>query len=226
MAPTEASADPVKAKSGRARRRQTMSNEEIREAAARVFLRKGYAKATLAEIAAELGRPKGSIHYHIASKEDLLFEILDQSLNEFDRSVSKLVAYPLAAVDRLRLVLREHVNWVLDPKYAYTATATERELAALKPEHLEIVSNHRRAYRAVIYQLIRDAAAEGSLQVENVTIAARSILSIVVQLPRWYSPEGALTADEMADALWRLMLNGLRGTQAADKTLEARSDSA
>lgn len=196
------------------RRRQTVSRIAIREAGARVFLEKGYLKATLADIAVELGRPKGSIHYHIDSKQDLLFEIVEHSLTVFDTAVEKIVAYPLSAVDRLRLILREHVHWVVNPQFAYTATAAGRELASLRPEQLEVVSSHRRGYRAVIYRLLREADEAGDLQIDNVTIAARSILSIVVQLPRWYSPDGKLNPDEMADALWSLMLNGLKGQPA------------
>ncbi len=192
-------------------RRDTAAALEIREAAAQVFLRKGFASATIADIAAEMGRPKGSIHYHIESKQDLLFEILIESLDELDRAVHKVAGYPLSAIDRLRLVLREHVHWVADPAYAYTATATERELAALKPGHLERVSQSRRDYRALVYGLIEEAHADGAIRVESVTIATRAILSIVVQLPRWFSQDGRLNTDEMADALWNLMLHGLQG---------------
>lgn len=194
-------------------RRETAAAGDIHQAAARVFLRKGFATATIADIAAELGRPKGSIHYHIESKQDLLFEILIDSLDELDRAVHKVASYPLSAIDRLRLVLREHVHWVVDPAYAYTATATERELAALKPDHLERVSQSRRDYRALVYGLMEEAQADGAVRVESVTIATRALLSIVVQLPRWYSPDGLLSTDEVADALWDLMFHGLEGVR-------------
>ena len=195
----------------RTARRDSHAATEIREAAARVFLRKGFAGSTIADIAAELGRPKGSIHYHIDSKQDLLFEILTASLDDLDRSVRKVADYPLSALDRLRLVLREHVQHVVGQANAYTATASERELAALKPEHLAEVSQRRRDYRVLVYALIEEAQADGAIQVENVTIAARAILSIVVQLPRWFSEDGQLSSDAMADALWRLVLHGLSG---------------
>ena len=208
-------ASPVeRADARRPKRRRSSAALEIREAAARVFLRSGFESSTLADIAAELGRPKGSIHYHIDSKQDLLFEILTTSLDELDRAVRKVAEYPLPALDRLRLVLREHVQYVVSPANAYTATASERELAALKPEHLAEVSQRRRDYRALIYALIEEAQADRAIDVENVTIAARAILSIVVQLPRWFSPDGRLGADEMADSLWSLMFHGLQGPSA------------
>lgn len=133
------------------------------------------------------------------------------NLDELDRAVRKVAEYPLPALDRLRLVLREHVQHVVDPTNAYTATASERELAALSPEHLEAVSQRRRDYRGLIYGLLGEAQAEGAIHIDNVTIAARAILSIVVQLPRWFSPEALLSAEDMADSLWSLILNGLQG---------------
>lgn len=201
-----------RARQPRSRRSEPDPLTAIRDAAARVFERKGFERSTLADIADELGRPHGSIHYHIASKQDLLFDILSSSWQELNDEVTKVAAYPLPAVDRLRLVLREHVRNVVDPAHSYSATATEREIAALKPEHLEIVSDRRRQYRALIYSLIEEAQEAGAIQVQNTTVAARAILSMIVQLPRWYRAEGSLKPDQLSDLLWELIMHGLRGS--------------
>src|SRR5947207_409360 len=54
------------------RRRQ----QEILEAAARVFHEKGYESTSIQDIADEVGILKGSLYYYIRSKEDLLYEII------------------------------------------------------------------------------------------------------------------------------------------------------
>lgn len=122
---TSSSREPERAQR-RSRRGEPNPAEAIRRAAARVLERKGFERATLADIADELGRPHGSIHYHIESKQDLLFDILSSGWDDLHREVTKVAAYPLPAIDRLRLVLREHVRNVVDPAHSYSATATGR----------------------------------------------------------------------------------------------------
>lgn len=56
--------------------------ELIIDAAARVFDRYGYDKASVSDIAAELGMGKGTIYYYIDSKEDLYLEVMKREVAE------------------------------------------------------------------------------------------------------------------------------------------------
>ena len=62
---------------------------EVLEAAARVFHEKGYESTSIQDIADAVGILKGSLYYYITSKEDLLFEILqdvhEQGLRNLER---------------------------------------------------------------------------------------------------------------------------------------------
>ena len=54
------------------------SREQILEAAARVFARRGYRDASIAEIAGEAGFSKGALYWNFKSKAELFFALLDQ----------------------------------------------------------------------------------------------------------------------------------------------------
>jgi AcrR family transcriptional regulator len=54
--------------------------EQILEAALRVFSRRGFAEATMEEVAAEAGLAKGSLYLYFASKEAVLDQILVKNL--------------------------------------------------------------------------------------------------------------------------------------------------
>ena len=47
--------------------------DQLVEAAARVFARKGFDSASMEDIAAEVGVLQGSLYYHVSSKAELLF---------------------------------------------------------------------------------------------------------------------------------------------------------
>lgn len=54
--------------------------EEIKEAAARLFLQKGYSKTQMSHIAKELGISAGTIYYSFNSKQEILYLILKEIL--------------------------------------------------------------------------------------------------------------------------------------------------
>lgn len=53
----------------------------ILEAAAKIFREMGYHHSTVSDIAKAVGLQKGSLYYHIDSKEELLYEIVMSALN-------------------------------------------------------------------------------------------------------------------------------------------------
>jgi TetR/AcrR family transcriptional regulator, cholesterol catabolism regulator len=54
---------------------QERTAERVLSEAARLFREQGYAAATTRELARRLGINKASLYYHVAKKEDLLYQI-------------------------------------------------------------------------------------------------------------------------------------------------------
>ncbi len=72
-------ADPLTRKD----REKQMRQQEILQAARQIFLQKGYHEATLEEIARQAEFGKGTIYNYFSSKEDLLFALVDQMMDNF-----------------------------------------------------------------------------------------------------------------------------------------------
>lgn len=70
-------------------------------AAVRVFDRKGYAGASVREIAEMAGVTKPALYYHFGSKEGLLLAILRQAEQQFSDAVARAVARTGSARDRM-----------------------------------------------------------------------------------------------------------------------------
>lgn len=66
-------------------RRGTLSVQRILRAASRVFGRSGYEGSSMGAVAREAGVSKGLLHYHFASKEDLLIEAQRATFRELHR---------------------------------------------------------------------------------------------------------------------------------------------
>jgi AcrR family transcriptional regulator len=72
--------------------RQELTRDELVSAAAKVFARRGYHKATVEEIAAEAGFSTGAVYSNFAGKEELFLALAD-------REVGKRVAEIRAVAD-------------------------------------------------------------------------------------------------------------------------------
>lgn len=72
--------------------RTRRSHADVVAAAALVFARKGYAEATVEDIADELGILKGSLYHHVRSKSELLYEVVREPVQEMVDSLEKIVA--------------------------------------------------------------------------------------------------------------------------------------
>ena len=60
--------------------RQAQTRRELIAAAARVFARRGYHKATIEEIAAEAGMTSGAVYSNFEGKEELFLAIADDQV--------------------------------------------------------------------------------------------------------------------------------------------------
>lgn len=60
--------------------RSAETREKLLEAAAKVYARRGFAGATLEEVASEAGYTKGAVYGHFGSKENLLLALLGEHL--------------------------------------------------------------------------------------------------------------------------------------------------
>ena len=99
---------------GRRARRAEKRRHDIAEAAARVFARNGYERATTREIALEADVSEGTIYNYFASKQELLLELADVVQEEFGAIVPAsqpgmdMRAMVVEALERVLAVIMEH----------------------------------------------------------------------------------------------------------------------
>jgi TetR/AcrR family transcriptional regulator, fatty acid metabolism regulator protein len=91
--------------------RGEMRRRTILRAAAEVFGGKGYAGATIAEIAAKSGIAEASIYQYYKSKEELLLSVPGNWFDELSEELERVFSGDLNPLERLQYVLR---RWAID----------------------------------------------------------------------------------------------------------------
>src|SRR5579875_3502978 len=100
--------------------------DDIVAAATRVFSRRGYHAASMAEIADEVGMRKPSLYHHVRKKEDLLFAIHERLIDELTEQTSAALAAAHSAPERVREVLRVSMSFVARHRDGVTVFLQER----------------------------------------------------------------------------------------------------
>ena len=87
-----------------------MTREDILEAAAQVFRKKGFHGASMADIAASVNLQKASLYHHVTSKQEILLELLERALTTLADEVSKVSGQTLPADQKLRQMIRVYLQ--------------------------------------------------------------------------------------------------------------------
>ncbi len=95
------------------------NQEQILIQAEKLFLRFGYVKTTVAEIARAAGLAKGSLYRHFKSKEDIFIEILARRVEEVVGEMDKLMAQPGPPAKRVRRVFTTFLEKALQQRESF-----------------------------------------------------------------------------------------------------------
>lgn len=91
----------------------------ILDAAQRVFVEKGFSKASVSEIAREAGVTKSLIHHHFGSKEALWGEVKNHSIAEYARAQKAILDEPSFDADLLRRSVEAYFRFLhRNPQFA------------------------------------------------------------------------------------------------------------
>ena len=144
------------------------------------------------------------VYVHHRSKEELLYLI---SRTGHEHTLD-LVRRTLAATDgpapQLAAVMRE---FAADHARSHTtARIVNYELAALDPEHHTEILELRHAISAEIRGLVQRGIDSGDFHVPDAGMTASALMSLGIDVARWYRPDGAWSPDDIGEFYAELAL--------------------
>lgn len=184
--------------------------ESVRAAAAKVLLERGYGDASLQDIADIVGIPKGSVHYQIGSKEEMLWELVSAGMGRLLGELEKVVSYPLPVAARLRLAIRLSTSMLSERDDVAVAGTLTGDTRFLTPEHRQRYVAMRDHYQQLFLDLIEEGAATGEFRrLENAKVVVYGYFGMGAYMLTWFRPDGPLNAEQVADVWWDFILKAL-----------------
>ncbi|CUU56927.1 DNA-binding transcriptional regulator, AcrR family [Parafrankia irregularis] len=178
---------------------------EIRAAALDLFTRLGYEATTMADLGAAVGMRGPSLYKHVASKQDVLVEIMTGTMEALLAAHRSAVASTDDPVERLRRATEAHVRY--HARHRQEAFVGNRELRSLVQPHRDRVLGLRAEYERCFRELIEAGAQAGHFTVGSASLASFAILDLGMGLAAWYREDGELTEDAV---VWQYSQFALR----------------
>jgi len=176
----------------------------IRAAGLDLIHRHGYEAMSLRRLAAEVGLREGSLYNHITSKQDLLFSLVDDHMDQLLAALSQALNGVEGVRERLEAFVTFHLRYHMQrPAEVFVINS---ELRSLDEKGLATIVGKRDSYEAVLIAILDQMADTDS------RIAAKAIIAMLTGVCTWYRPGGRLSIDEIVPLYVGLVMNGVRGS--------------
>lgn len=184
-----------------------IGREKIISMAVELFQEKGYRATTVQDIANKCGVTKAALYYYIQSKEEILWEIFDQTMTTAEQRMDGLMKENVSLEQRLKAIVSNHIMNVRDDSPYMTIFFTEK--AHLPRDKQEQITNRRRQYENKIAEIFEQGIREGVLKPLPVLPTVYGLLGMCNWMYQWYNPNGKLSAEEIAKVYTEILLQGL-----------------
>ena len=178
---------------------ESVRKHELRAAAAKLFLKVGYDRATVRDIAKMVGLQSGSIFYHYKTKEDILVDVMSEGMRHFAEAANQPLRDATTPLEKLRGLFIGHLKALHNPDNSEMAVVLS-EWRQLSPRSRRLVVKLRDEVDEMWNEVLREASAEGLVQ-GDLRILRLSMLGAINWSLQWYDKRGKLTIEELASRL-------------------------
>jgi len=193
-------------------RRESERKKQILNSAIKVFGKKGFQNATIAEIAKDAGVGDATIYEYFRNKEDLLLAIPVEVTKELIPQIEDHMMGIKGALNKLRKFIWWYVNYIeknpgygaivlLELKTSKTYVSTEAYQAA-------------RTFYQVVLDIIKEGQDDGSIKKEINVYLARSLCVGAIEhiIIRWLLKDRKYSLIQYADELADLLIDSFKKT--------------
>ncbi|TAL96940.1 MAG: TetR/AcrR family transcriptional regulator [Paraburkholderia sp.] len=188
--------------------------DQILELAAGKFAQTSYPSTSMAELAAACGTSKARLYHYYASKEAILFDLLDR----YTKRLMLIIAEVEGASQRRGLSERETFAELIRAFLAEYETSHSRHVALLNDvkylvdAQREVILNRQRDVVAAFARQLSRAYPERATR-ENQTALTMMVFGMINWTFTWLKPDGRMGYPEFAEQVVAVVDRGLRASE-------------
>lgn len=191
--------------------------DRILDAATRVFAKRGFFAAQVADVAKRAGVAAGTVYLYFKSKDDILLSLFERTMTAAIREARDAVAHaPAHPLDRLRAIAHVHLARLgRDP---HLAVVFQVELRQSTKFMARLSTSSLRDYLGLLREVIREGQAQGAIRADlNPTLAAKVIFGALDEMAtNWILSERDYVLEHDANMVMDMLIGGLQTSTVKD----------
>jgi AcrR family transcriptional regulator len=188
--------------------RQPYDIDTLTDVALRVFAERGFDGSSMDDVARAAGIAKASIYHHISGKDELLRRGLDRALTALFAVLDEPGAADGRPIERLQYIYRRVATLALELRHELTVLVRVRVRGNSDAERDAML--RRRSFDERVTAIVRAAQKAGEFDPKlDASLAVRLMFGMVNSIVEWYKPDGPLPIERIADALVKIVFNGV-----------------
>ncbi|MCL5958683.1 MAG: TetR/AcrR family transcriptional regulator [Chloroflexi bacterium] len=181
--------------------------KNITDVAANLFASRGYHATSIQDLSEELGLGKGSLYYHIGSKDELLFWVHEQFINPLLKETEEILARGLPPAETLRAISHNLMRVITE--YLPFVTVFYQDHRALSDGRREQILEKQDSFERIIDSVLQRGIDEGTFLALDVPVTRLAFLGMHNHAYHWLHPDGRVKPEEIADIFCALFLQGI-----------------
>ncbi len=180
--------------------------------AAGLFAEHGYERTSLNAIARTIGISAPALYYHFASKDEILFATLENTLVVLNSmSEDAVAAAGETPGERLRAFVAAHIQHDVGkaeimPMLNAGLYNVDNLIDGLPAARRKRLTSMQRDFVDRLRNILTDGTKDGAFHIADITATAFAIIGIVDFAVYWFRSEGKLTVDDLAEHYGELAL--------------------
>lgn len=187
--------------------KNSQKSDEIFSVVAHLFAHKGYHSTSMREIARELGMNQSSLYHYFKSKEDALYKLMNDAMDDALATLEKICAAHLSPEDKLNRVLGFYTRYYAGDQERLILLVNEKN--SLTESYRRRLVQKERRYVRLFKDIFEELAGHDRIKEIPPSVAIFAFLGMVHYTIKWYDKNGPVGLDELADLFVEIFNKGV-----------------
>ena len=210
--------DPV---NRRTKRNRALHKRNVLETAARLFMERGYAGTSMADVAAALQIGRTSLYYYFESKEQILSSLVEEVTVSINTTATSLTSMSGTPDQLLRQLVHRHVEFIAQNGIIFRVLTNSQMYLndELKDINNAAKDGIYRNFRKVIAQGVED----GTFRPLPPSVAAFTVIGMCNWVSAWFKADKSLSVEEIGTVIADMAVDSVKANSTFESDKEIHS---
>jgi AcrR family transcriptional regulator len=189
------------------KRKPELKRDAVLSTAAHLFLKQGYRRTSMEDIADHLDITKPALYHYFTSKDDILVGCYSQGIASILARLDDADKTTGSGLEKTRAFLRVWVEMITTMEFGQCVVSLDdNELA---PAARSEVRRLKRRIDRSLRERIAEGVADGTMKPCDIRLVAFAFGGAVNSIGAWYDPNGKLSTAAFVEAYTNILIDGV-----------------